>query len=74
MGLLVGLPLKLFHLLFILLRFIWPLLLFLLIRFLLRRRKDTGSFRHSNAKESDFKGPVVEVDYRVVEDEKPDSK
>ena len=39
MGLLVGLPLKLLHIVFLLLRFAWPLLLAALIFWLVRRKK-----------------------------------
>ena len=69
MGLLVGLPLKIFYLLFTVLRFAWPLLIALavyMIRKKLRQRAGQGGARRS----SDFDGPVVEVDYQVVEDEK----
>lgn len=75
MGLLVGLPLKLFHLLFVILRLLWPLLLVLLVRWLLRRHQSrpqgTGS---SGAKEPEFKGPVYTVDYEEVDDEKKDGQ
>lgn len=44
MGLLVGLPLRLFHIVFVLLRFLWPLAVLWLVRRLLlavRRRRET---------------------------------
>jgi len=73
MGLLVGLPLKLFHLVFVILRFLWPLLLILLVRWLIRRHQSrpqgTGS---SGTKEPEFKGPVYTVDYEEVDEEKKD--
>ena len=69
MGLLVGLPLKLFHILFVVLRVAWPILLILLIRFLLRRWKTKGSGWQASRDEPDFDGPVVEVDYTVVDEE-----
>ena len=68
MGLLVGLPLKLLHIVFVLLRFAWPLLLAALI-FWLARRKKGGSRPVHRRKEKDFDGPVVEVDYTVVDEE-----
>ena len=37
MGLLVGLPLKLFYLLFTVLRFAWPVVLILVIRAVMKR-------------------------------------
>ena len=42
MGLLVGLPLKLFHILFIVLRFAWPVVLILVIRWVTRRIRSGG--------------------------------
>ena len=69
MGLLVGLPLKLFHMLFVLLRLAWPLLLAGLIYFLVRRVRRKNGYRWGGAKTPDFDGPVVEVDYTVVEEE-----
>ena len=68
MGLLVGLPLKLLHIVFLLLRFAWPLVLIALIFWVLRRRRD-GSRPVRRRKEKDFDGPVVEVDYTVVDEE-----
>ena len=72
MGLLVGLPMKLFHILFVILRFAWPLLILLLIYFLRRRKERRGGGRGSAAGGQDSQGPVVDVKYRVVEDEGPD--
>ena len=68
MGLLVGLPLKIFYMLFTVLRFAWPILLVLLVLFVLKRfRRHSG---YQTKQSSDFDGPVVEVDYQVVEDDK----
>ena len=71
MGLLVGLPLKLLHIVFVAVRFAWPLLLAALLYWVLRRRNGGQSpFRARKRREDD--GPVVEVDYTVVdEEEKP---
>lgn len=69
MGLLVGLPLKIFYMLFAVLRFAWPLLLALLI-YVIRRKLKNRVAPAPDAQERDFGGPVVEVDYRVVEDDK----
>ena len=68
MGLLVGLPLKLLHIVFLLLRFAWPLLLAALIFWLVRRKKGDSRPVHRR-KHKDFDGPVVEVDYTVVDEE-----
>ena len=67
MGLLVGLPLKIFYLLFTVLRFAWPLLLVLLV-YLIRRKLRNRVAPAQNRKEKDFDGPVVEVDYQGVDD------
>jgi len=69
MGLLVGLPLKLFHMLFVLLRLAWPVLLILLVLYLIRRRQRAAGRSWSKSKAPDFDGPVVEVDYTVVEED-----
>ena len=70
MGLLVGLPLKLFYGVFVVLRLVWPLLLAALVLWLLRRRKGGGPVWQRKQRNPD--GPVVEVDYEVVdEEEKP---
>ena len=72
MGLLVGLPLKLFHIVFVLLRFAWPLLLIALVVWFLRRRRSGGQRPARKKRDSEFDGPVVEVDYTVMdEEEKP---
>ena len=67
MGLLVGLPLKIFYLLFTVLRFAWPLLLVLLVH-LIRRKQRNRAAPAWNKQEQDFDGPVVEVDYQVVDE------
>lgn len=67
MGLLVGLPLKIFYMLFTILRFAWPLLI-LLALVLIRRRLRAGAGYRNRSGEADFREPVVEVDYEVVED------
>lgn len=76
MGLLVGLPLKLFHLLFVILQLLWPLLLIAVIWWLVRRRqgRPQGGGTASGAKEPEFKGPVYTVDYEEVDEEKKDGQ
>ena len=75
MGLLVGLPLRLFYLLFAILRFLWPVALFFLVRWVLRRVRNIRweprqEPRQERSKEPDFDGPVYTVDYEEVpEDE-----
>lgn len=72
MGLLVGLPLKLFALLFAVLRLIWPVLLVLLVAWLVRRARRTGGQRaprQEKPKEPTFDGPVYTVDYEEVDEE-----
>ena len=73
MGLLVGLPLKLFHIAFVLLRFLWPLAVLWLVRRLLLavRRREEGPAMHQAPKEPEFDGPVYTVDYEDVTDEDP---
>ena len=74
MGLLVGLPLKLFHIAFVLLRFLWPLAALWLVRRLMlaaRRRREEGAAVHEAPKEPEFDGPVYTVDYEDVKDEAP---
>lgn len=71
MGLLVGLPLKLFHLLFVVLRLAWPVCLILLIVWFVRRRRQTDTQHTSQPrtpKEPEFRGPVYTVDYEDVEE------
>ncbi len=72
MSLLIGLPLKLFSLLFALVRIALPVLLILLVVWLLRRLRGQGG-QHDvgqaqQAKEPTFNGPVYTVDYEEVDD------
>ena len=69
MGLLVGLPLKIFYMLFTVLRIAWPVLLGLLIWLVLKRLRKHAGYGPVR-QEPDMDGPVVEVDYQVVEDDK----
>ena len=71
MGLLIGLPLKLFHLLFVIVRLAWPVLMILLVLYLVRRLKGQQvkkQPRQEKAKEPEFRGPVYTVDYTEVDD------
>ena len=72
MGLLVGLPLKLFHILFVIVRLAWPLLLVALLLYIRRRRSGQGakqgSEAHRKQKEPTFNGPVYTVDYEDVKE------
>ena len=71
MGLLIGLPLKLFHLLFVIVRLAWPVLMILLVLYLVRRLKGQTvkkQPRQEKAKEPEFRGPVYTVDYTEVDD------
>ena len=69
MGLLVGLPLKIFYMLFTVLRFAWPLLIVLAVALIRRRLRGGAGYRSRSADDTgDFDGPVVEVDYEVVDD------
>ena len=72
MGLLVGLPLKLFHMLFVLLRLAWPVLLILSVLYVVRRRRGQTVHRDPSQprqpKEPKFHGPVYTVDYEEVDD------
>ena len=68
MGLLVGLPLKLFHIVFVLVRLAWPLLLIALAVWLIRRKRG-GARPIRRGRKAEFDGPVVEVDYKVVDEE-----
>ena len=75
MGLLVGLPLKLFHILFLALRFLWPVVLFFVIRWALRRLRNAQfepkkQAPKQEAKEPEFKGPVYTVDYEEVPEDR----
>ena len=66
MGILLGLPMKLFHIAFVLLRFLWPLLVLWLLRRLyvaLRRRREQGG----TSRRPEFHGPVYTVDYQDVD-------
>ena len=65
MGLLVGLPLKIFYMLFAVLRLAWPLVLVLLVYVIRRKLRNRTTGRTT----ADFNGPVVEVDYQVVEED-----
>lgn len=67
MGLLVGLPLKIFALVFLLLRLAWPLLLALIVWLVVRKLRGRAA---PPPTEPDFDGPVVEVDYQVVDEDK----
>ena len=72
MGLLVGLPLKLFALLFAAVRLVWPLLLAWAVYRLVRRVRGTAGQRASRQEKSGeptFKGPVYTVDYEEVDEE-----
>lgn len=66
MGLLVGLPLKIFALVFLILRLAWPLLLALIVWLVARKLKGRAA---PPPDEPDFDGPVVEVDYQVVDED-----
>lgn len=72
MNLLVGLPLKLFHVLFLVVRLAWPLLLGLVIYIVIKKLRKKGNeafFWQQDSKKPDFDGPVIHVDYRVVDEE-----
>ena len=69
MGLLVGLPLKLFSILFAVLRLAWPVLLVLVVVWLVRRGKEKQPSRKEKPNEPTFKGPVYTVDYEEVDEE-----
>lgn len=76
MGLLVGLPLKLFYLLFTLIRLALPVLvvvgLILVLRAVSRRRNgQTTGYTRQKPREPDFKGPVYTVDYEEVDEDEP---
>jgi inner membrane protein involved in colicin E2 resistance len=70
MGLLVGLPLKLFHILFLTLRLAWPLVLILLVVYFVQRRRGQTQKKpkQESPKEPEFRGPVYTVDYTEVDD------
>ena len=70
MSLLVGLPLKLFSILFAVVRLAWPVVLILLILWFIRRRKGEKSAPTAEKpKEPTFDGPVYTVDYEEVKEE-----
>ena len=73
MGLLVGLPMMLFRLLFVVLRLAVPILLILLVIWLIRRSRRGGgpSGGQKPPKEPTFHGPVYTVDYEDVEEDQP---
>lgn len=74
MGLLVGLPLKLFHIVFVAVRFLWPILLIFLVRWLLKKlRQRQYAPRQERGGEPDFDGPVYTVDYEVVDEDKEET-
>lgn len=72
MGWLVGLPLgifrMLFHILLLAVRFAVPLAVVFLVWRLTKRYRASRNGAPSG--EPDFDGPVYEVDYKIVEDEK----
>ena len=73
MSLLVGLPLKLFYLLFSLLRLALPILIIVGVVLVLRalnRRRGGAQPRYTQQapKEPEFKGPVYTVDYEEVDE------
>ena len=74
MGLLVGLPLKLFYLLFTLIRLALPVLVIvgvvLVLRAVSRRGNGRPRYTEQKAKEPDFKGPVYTVDYEEVDEDR----
>lgn len=74
MGLLVGLPLMLFRLLFIVLRLAIPILLILLVIWLIRRNSRGGGAGGGQKppREPKFNGPVYTVDYEDVKDDSKD--
>ena len=75
MGLLVGLPLKIFYMLFTVLRFAWPLVIVLAVALIRRRLRggSAGAGRNGRS-EAERSDPVVEVDYEVVDEQEPDEE
>ena len=70
MSLLVGLPLKLFSILFAVVRLAWPVVLILLILWFIRHRKgEKAAPTAEKTKEPTFDGPVYTVDYEEVKEE-----
>ena len=76
MGLLVGLPLGIFRLLFALvmlaLRLAVPIAVIVVLVVLYRRSKGGGQPRQEKPKEPEFKGPVYTVDYEEVDNDGTD--
>ena len=74
MGWLVGLPLGIFRILFSILmlavRFAVPLAVVILVVVLVRKYRAAQKGWQEPPKEPEFDGPVYEVDYKIVEDEK----
>ena len=68
MALLVGLPLKLFLILFALIRLTWPLLCLLLLFILLKHFFHPRHTQKATNNRSFFDGPVIDVDYRTVDE------
>ena len=73
MGLLVGLPLGIFRILLAVLalaiRFGLPLLAVFFLWRVVRKYRAGGKWQ-TDSKEPEFDGPVYNVDYKIVEDEK----
>ena len=73
MGLLVGLPLGIFRLLFSLimlaLRLAVPIAAIVVLVMLYRRSKGGGQPKQETPREPEFKGPVYTVDYREVDED-----
>ena len=69
MSLLVGLPLKLFALLFAAVRLVWPLLLAWAVYRLVRRVRGKRAPRQEKPDGPTFRGPVYTVDYEEVDEE-----
>ena len=72
MSLLVGLPLKIFYLLFTVIRLALPVLvivgIFLVLRAMSRRRNGQNRYTEQKSKEPEFRGPVYTVDYEEVDE------
>ena len=73
MGLLVGLPLGIFRLLFALvmlvLRLAVPIAVIVVLVVLYRRSKGGGQPKQETPREPEFKGPVYTVDYEEVDED-----
>lgn len=74
MGLLLGLPLRLLGLIFVLIRFLIPIALLALLVWLWRRHRGAHAETGEKKGAPHFKGPVYTVDYKDVksEDERND--